>query len=58
MGLFYASTVLAIAIFLSGMFHKNIDMLEGYPLYSIIKPYLVDRGSLVATIMFILLVLF
>jgi len=58
MGLFYASTVLAIAIFLSGVIHKNIDMLEGYPLYSLIKPYLVERGYLIAAIMFILLALF
>lgn len=57
MGLFYASTVLAIAIFLSGIVSKNIDMLEGYPLYSLVKPYIMDRGILVATIMFILLVL-
>lgn len=58
MGLFYASTVLAIAIFLSGIIHKNIDMLEGYPLYSLIKPYLVERGYLIAAIMFVLLTLF
>ena len=58
MGLFYASTVLAIAIFLSGLIHKNIDMLEGYPLYSLIKPYLVDRGYLVVAIMFLILTLF
>jgi hypothetical protein len=58
MGLLYATFILITSLFISQLVHTNIDKLEGKPLFSLVRPYLEDKGYLLASIMYILLIIF
>ncbi len=58
MGLFKALLIAIISVILSNIIIKNIDRLKIIPYYSLVEPYIKDKGYTIALSMFILMVLF